>query len=107
MKRLILLGLLLGLVLPSLACYHNQIVVSPDYDPAMTAPTHQETRLHVLALIPIGGDIDLNEYCPNGAGVVETKLFFPFIVTFGQMSIYCGNARATLDDELELETAGL
>ena len=108
MKRVCLLALLAVLMLPAMGCFQNTVVVSPDYDPRMTAPTHQETRMHILGLVPIGGDINLNEYCPQGTGIVETKMLFPFfVVSFGQMSIYCGTERAELVDQEKMESVEL
>ena len=108
MKRVCLLALLAALMLPAMGCFQNTIVVSPDYDPRMTVPTHQESRMHILGLVPIGGDVNLNDYCPQGAGVVQTKVFFPyFVVSFGQMSIYCGRTQAQTMDQEGIESVEL
>ena len=97
MKRLMLtLIVVLALAVVSTGCWNNKIVTSPDYDPGQTSPDVEDISFHLLGLIHLTGDIDLNEVCPGGAGVVESK---QFIFGIGQTAVYCTPGGADLDEE--------
>lgn len=106
MKRIILLAILIAITLPSFACYKTQVVVSPDYDPAARSPSAQVTRVHILGLVPAGGDINAREHCRSGVGVVETEMVLKWaLISVGRVNLYCANPRA--DREVEEELAGM
>lgn len=98
MKRLMLsLIVVLALAVGSTGCFNNKIVTSTDYDPAKETADVEAISFHLLGLINITGDIDLNEACPNGAGVVQAK---QFIAGIGQTAVYCTPGGADLDEEV-------
>lgn len=101
MKRLILsLIVVLAFAVVSTGCFHNTIVTSPDYDPAQEIADHEELRIHLLGLVPLGGPINLDALCPQGAGVVETRYLIGIsIVDFSQARVHCSPGGAELDDE--------
>lgn len=90
MKRMLTLVLFVALTLFASGCFHNQIVISPDYDPAQEIPNVEELRIHLIDLVPLGSPINLDEVCPTGAGVVETRSLFAIsILSFSQARVYC------------------
>ncbi|MBA2661510.1 MAG: hypothetical protein H0U74_04400 [Bradymonadaceae bacterium] len=99
MKHLLVLLFLIALAVPMTGCFNNKIITQSDYNPSKNVPDHSMVRLHVLSLVPIGGDINLNQLCPRGTGVVETQLVFPWlgIVTFSQAKVYCARTGASLE----------
>lgn len=106
MKRFMIAVMLVALTLMISGCYHSRVVVSPDYDPATAQPDVDESRWHILGLIPIGGDINLEERCPAGAGVVESRWLFPiFVVNWSNIKVYCNTGRTDADVDMSPELA--
>lgn len=101
MKRLMsALIVLLAFAVVSTGCFHNQIVTSPDYDPGQTTADHEEIRLHLIRLVPLGGSINLDAICPGGAGVVESRYFISLsVIDISQARVYCTPGGADLDEE--------
>ncbi len=98
MKRLIALVLFVSLTLFATGCFHNTVVVSPDYDPAQEIPDVEELRLHLLDLVPLGSPINMGEVCSTGAGVVETRYFISLgIISISQARVFCNIGSAELD----------
>lgn len=105
MKRFYALILLVALSLPMTGCFHNQILVEPNYNSGATqADWHNGWQLYALAgLIPLGQNpIDLATICPQGVGLVETKMSFVnglvsallaggAIISFQDLRITCAN----------------
>lgn len=90
MNRIIMLLLLVALALPALGCYHNQVIMAPDYDPSVDIADEEDLRLHLFGLFPLQQDVNLQEVCANGAGVVESRVLFRIgIVDFSQTRTYC------------------
>lgn len=95
MARFIMLALVAALAFPSTGCFHNRIVTSPDYNPSKSTPDAEELRLHLFELIPLSGPVSLDATCPNGAGVVESRLFFRILfLGFSQTRVYCNSVAA-------------
>lgn len=103
MKRLLIsLVLVVALAVVSSGCFHNRIVTSPEYDPGQTTPDHEELRLHVIGLVPLGSPVNLDDVCPQGAGVVETRFFLNLSVfSIGQARVHCSPTGADGDENLE------
>lgn len=101
MKRFLIVLIVGAVALSSTACFHNQIITSPDYDPNFEEADHEELRMHLAGFVPLGGNIDLSEACPDSeAGVVEARQFFgAFAIEFGQARVHCTPAGAELDQE--------
>ena len=101
MKRLLsALIVLLAFSVLSTGCFHNKIVTSPDYDPGQTVADHEEIRLHLIRLVPLGGNINLDTICPGGAGVVETRYFISLsVIDISQARVHCVPGGAELDEE--------
>jgi hypothetical protein len=90
MRRLLALVLFVSLTLFASGCFHNTIVVSPDYDPSTEIPNVEELRIHLFDIIPLGSPINMEEVCPTGAGVVETRSFISlYVFGFSQARVYC------------------
>ncbi len=110
MKRIITLIFVVALTVPTLTgCYHNQIVVSDNYNSSQTEPDWRNGfQMYLIAgLIPLGDNpIMLDQACPQGAGVVEVKQtflngllnsFVGTIISFQDVSVYCAKAAAEND----------
>lgn len=102
MKKFIPMLFILALVLPSLGCFHNRVIVSPDYNPSKTTPDHEAIFIHLFSIIPLSSNVDLNQVCPNGAGIVEHRglLYGQLPIDFGQVRVYCQGARTDLDGDV-------
>ncbi|RAL20284.1 hypothetical protein DL240_18060 [Lujinxingia litoralis] len=95
MARFVMLALVAALAFPSTGCFHNRIVTSPDYNPSKSTPDAEELRLHILELIPLNSPVNLEATCPNGAGVVESRIFFRvYFLGFSQTRVYCNTVAA-------------
>lgn len=90
MKRLVVSLFLLALLVPATGCYNNKIITAPDYNPSKRVADETSVRLHLLGLVPLSGDVNLNQVCRDGAGVVETKFFINVsVLSIGQSKVYC------------------
>lgn len=112
MKRIITLLFVVALTVPTLTgCFHNQVVVSDNYNSSATEPDFQNSwQLYLLyGLIPLGENpIMLDQKCPQGAGVVEVKQSFlngllssllgRGIISFQTVGVYCAKAAADNGD---------
>jgi hypothetical protein len=107
MKRIITLIFLVALTVPTLTgCYHNQIIVSDNYNASATEPDWRSGfQMYLLAgLIPLGENpVMLDQACPQGAGLIEVKQSFVngllnslvgTIISFQDVSVYCAKAAA-------------
>ncbi|RDV37732.1 hypothetical protein DV096_11470 [Bradymonadaceae bacterium TMQ3] len=95
MARFVMLALVAALALPSMGCYHNRIVTSPDYNPSKVTPDAEELRIHILGLFPVNSPVNLEATCPNGAGVLESRMLFDIrLATFSQTRVYCNTVAA-------------
>jgi hypothetical protein len=76
LKRTTLFALLLVCLAGLTGCFHQQVIVDPAYDASKTVPDFTRTHVHVLGLINLDNQINLDEVCPSGAGMVENKTLF-------------------------------
>lgn len=79
MKRIMTLLFVLALLLPSVGCYHNQVIVQKDYNASATAPDYTEGfRMYLLSgLIPLADPVDADAVCAGkGFGIVEVEQTF-------------------------------
>ncbi|MEC9442036.1 MAG: hypothetical protein VYE40_13110 [Myxococcota bacterium] len=91
-------------------CFKQQVIVDSSYESAKMLPDFEKTHIHVLGVINLDGRVNLEDVCPNGAGMVENKTLFrsdalPFIPFVGfllgfpfgptlaveQYAVYCKN----------------
>jgi len=76
-------------------CYKDTIIVDTAYDasrnPATTPPDVQNLEVHIIGLVNVTGDVNLEGACGDkGAGIVQTKILFRFsVLTFGQTGVFC------------------
>ena len=96
MKRLMLCLMVFAFALSSTACFHNQVITSPDYDPAQEEPDHSEIQIHIFGLVNVTGPVNLEETCPQGAGIVESRTFVNGWVS--EAAVHCTPEGAELDD---------
>lgn len=95
MARFVMLALVAALAFPSTGCFHNRIVTSPDYNPSKSTPDAEELRIHILGLFAVNSPVNLEATCPNGAGVVESRMLFELrIASFSQTRVYCNTVAA-------------
>ncbi|TXD41215.1 hypothetical protein FRC96_04300 [Lujinxingia vulgaris] len=95
MARFVMLALVAALAFPSTGCFHNRIVTSPDYNPSKSTPDAEELRIHILGLFSVNSPVDLEATCPNGAGVLESRMLFGIqFLTFSQTRVYCNTVAA-------------
>ena|SRR5690554_3996471 len=95
MARFIMLALVAALAFPSMGCFHNRIVASPDYNPSKTTPDAEDNSIHILGLFPMSSPVDLNATCPNEAGVLESRMLANLgIITISQTRVYCNSVAA-------------
>lgn len=105
MKKLMMIVALVAIALGSTGCFHNKVIMSPDYDPAATEPDAEAISFHLFGILAlVGGSVDLDEVCPAGAGVVEDRLF---IAGIGQTRIFCKNTAADAGAAVAPEVAAL
>ncbi|MEC9442039.1 MAG: hypothetical protein VYE40_13125 [Myxococcota bacterium] len=90
LKRILLTLALLSLVSVTTGCYNQQVVADTNYNAAKSTPDFQGTTIHIIGLVGISNTATLNEVCPSGAGLVETKAFLASpVLSIGQMAVYC------------------
>lgn len=90
MKRLAALFILLACMGSLTGCFHEQIIVNPNYDTSKTVPDVDELQIHIFGLVNLSGPVNLNQVCPNGADRVASKMLFNFnILTFSKAQVYC------------------
>ena len=71
-------------------CFHQQVVVDSDYNASKTTPDYEATYFHILGLVGISNNVDLNQVCPGGTGLVENKTIITIqAVTIEKMGVYC------------------
>lgn len=115
MKRLATLILLVGLLAPALSgCFHNQIIVQDNYNASATeADWSKGWQTYLLwGLIPLGENpINVNQACPQGAGIVEVKQTFlnglvsglalGGLFSFQSVAVYCARAAAEIETDVD------
>ncbi len=98
LKRILLMLTLLAATSLMTGCFHQQVVYDSEYNASKTMPDHQATSFHIIGLVGVNHQLDLNQLCPGGTGLVENKTLFaafvpPFIasqvVSVEQVSVYC------------------
>lgn len=89
-KRILLMLTLLAATSLMAGCFHQQVVYDSEYNASKTMPDYQATYFHVVGIVGIGNQVDLNQVCPGGTGLVENKTFLTIqAVTIQQLSVYC------------------
>ena len=101
MKRLLICLVVIAFSLSATACFHNQVITSPDYDPAQEEPDHEEIQIHIMGIITISDPVDLDEVCPGEAGIVESRIFLSNWVS--QARVFCAPGGAELDEDSNVE----
>ena len=76
LKRIILMFSLLALTSLITGCFHQRVIYDSDYNASKTVADHEALVFHIAGLINIGADLDLNQICPGGTGLVERRSFF-------------------------------
>ena len=106
MKRILPFLFVLALLVPSVGCYHNQIIVQQDYNASATAPDYSEGfRMYLLAgLIPLADPVDADTVCPGkGFGLVEVEQTFlngllnslvGSLISFQEVRVTCATGAA-------------
>ena len=103
MKRLIAILFVFALVAPMTGCFHNQIMVDPNYNPSQTTPDFEHGwQIHLIGLIDLSGPVELTQVCPQGAGLLEVERTFVNglvtaivpLVSFQTRRVYCQSAPA-------------
>ena len=66
--------LLLMVMLTASGCFHTTVVTGrPESTKVVDRPWHPFV---IYGLVPIGGDLDVSDACPNGVAKVETEISF-------------------------------
>ncbi len=108
LERKIIIALAIMCLVSLSGCFKQQVIVDPSYGGAKMMPDFEQTHIHVLGVINLDNQVNLEDVCPNGAGMVENKTLFrsdalPFIPFVGwvlgfpfgptiavdQYSVYC------------------
>ena len=90
MKRLLALMALVTVCASTTGCFHEQIIMNPNYNANVTTPDVSETQITVIGLVNVSGDVDLKATCQNGVDRASSKVLFDLgIVAFRKAEVFC------------------
>ena len=89
-KRILMMLAVLAMTSVMTGCFHQQVVYDSDYNASKTMPDYEATYFHIIGLVGIGNQVDLNQVCPGGTGLVENKTIITSqAVTIEKLGVYC------------------